>query len=58
MFAKLCIVLRIYRKETRIDWVILGANAAGGIAVTVAFFQARMPDTVIDIPMQIASTGF
>lgn len=50
--------LRIYRKETKIDWVILGVNAAGAIAVALAFFHARMAETVIDIPIKVASTGF
>tara|TARA_R110002094_G_scaffold205719_1_gene176479 strand:+ start:434 stop:592 length:159 start_codon:yes stop_codon:yes gene_type:complete len=52
------VALRIYRRETRIDWVILGANAVGAITVALAFFHARMAETVIDIPIKVASAGF
>lgn len=58
VIARLRVALRIYRKETKIDWVILGVNAAGAIAVALAFFHARMAETVIDIPIKVASTGF
>ena len=50
VIARLRVALRIYRKETKIDWVILGVNAA--------FLHARMAETVIDIPIKVASTGF
>ena len=47
----------IYREETRLDWIVWGANTTGAIIVSVAYFIAHSADSTAAV-VQIASSGF
>ncbi|MFT6090638.1 MAG: hypothetical protein ACJAWM_000767 [Sulfitobacter sp.] len=46
---------RVYRNETRLDWVVLMANVVGVAIVGLAFIHARITDTAPEATLQIAT---
>ncbi len=58
MLAKLKAARLIYRDETRIDWVVLIADAVGLAIVVSAFVNARVSNHAPEIAIQIANANF
>jgi len=46
---------RVYREETRMDWVVLAADLVGMALVALAFIHARITDHAPDETPQIAT---
>jgi hypothetical protein len=49
---------RVYREETRMDWVVLAADLVGMALVALAFIHARITDHAPDETLQIATALF
>jgi len=49
---------RVYREETRMDWVVLAADLVGMALVALAFIHAHITDHATDETLQIATALF
>jgi hypothetical protein len=49
---------RVYREETRMDWMVLAADVVGMALVGLAFIHARITDRATDETLQIATALF
>jgi hypothetical protein len=49
---------RVYREETRMDWVVLAADLVGMALLALAFIHARITDHATDDTLQIATALF
>jgi hypothetical protein len=49
---------RVYREETRMDWMVLAADLVGMALVALAFIHARITDHAPDETLQIATALF
>lgn len=49
---------KIYKEETKFDWLVLAADAVALVAVGLAFLHARLPETASDVGIQVATAGF